>query len=371
MSNRHIHIVTHDVPYPADIGGLIDIFYKIVWLHKTGIKIHLHCFTNNDKQEPILNQYCEEVYYYKRKNIISLNLPFIVSSRKSNALLINLQKDNLPILFEGLHSTYYLNKNLLGDRQIFIRLFNTEHIYYDQLAKFETNFLKKIYYTLESKLLKKYEERISDKAHLLALSNTDVDYYKNEFNAQQIDFLPVFLPYENVISHTGKGSYCLYQANLSINENEKVALWLIEKVFATIKFPLIISGKKPKNKLLRTAKKFKNISIVDSPTETNIQLLIQNAHINVLPSFNKTGVKLKLLNALFNGRHCLVDDAGVAGSALDELCSIANNEADFIDNITSLIEISFTHKEIQQRSAALKKLYNNKKTAILFSDMLQ
>lgn len=371
MIDNHIHIVTHDVPYPANIGGLIDIFYKIVWLHKLGIKIHLHCFTKADKQEPILNKYCETVYYYKRKNIASLTLPFIVSSRKSNALLINLQKDSSPILFEGLHSTYYLHKNLLGKRQMFIRLFNTEHIYYGRLAKFETNIFKKIYYTLESKLLKKYEQSISDKAHLLALSNTDFDYYKNVFNAKLVDFLPVFLPYENVISHTGKGSYCLYQANLSINENEEVALWLIEKVFATIKFPLIISGKKPTNKLLRTAKNIKNISIVDSPTETNMQLLIKNAHINVLPSFNKTGVKLKLLNALFNGRHCLVNDAGVAGSALDELCTIANNESDFIDKITFLMEIPFTHKDIQHRSAALKKVYNNKKSAQLFNDMIQ
>ena len=41
MTENHLHIVTLDVPYPADYGGVVDLFYKLQSLHQLGIKIHL------------------------------------------------------------------------------------------------------------------------------------------------------------------------------------------------------------------------------------------------------------------------------------------------------------------------------------------
>ena len=44
MQNKHLHIISFDVPYPANYGGVIDVFYKIKALHAKCVKIHLHCF---------------------------------------------------------------------------------------------------------------------------------------------------------------------------------------------------------------------------------------------------------------------------------------------------------------------------------------
>jgi Glycosyl transferases group 1 len=191
------------------------------------------------------------------------------------------------------------------------------------------------------------------------------------YNANTIDFIPVFLPYDFVQAKNGIGTYCLYHANLSVSENEYAATWLIENVFSKLTHPLIIAGKKPSRTLINTAKQYKNISIVDTPTETNMQLLIENAHINILPSFNATGVKLKLLNALYNGRFCLVNDAGVAGSGLEELCFVKNNVDAFVQSINMQMQKPFTQKEMQHRSAALKKLYNNNTNAESLIKLLQ
>ena len=65
--DKHLHIVCLDIPYPADYGGVFDLFYKITALHKHGIKIHLHCFEYGRGKQDELNKYCEEVNYYKRK----------------------------------------------------------------------------------------------------------------------------------------------------------------------------------------------------------------------------------------------------------------------------------------------------------------
>ncbi|NOU39454.1 MAG: glycosyltransferase [Ferruginibacter sp.] len=367
-----IHIITHDVPYPADFGGVIDIFYKIKWLYKTGVKIHLHCFKNIRPAQTELNKYCETVTYYKRKKITALSfcIPFIVTSRKNSTLLQNLKKDNYPILFEGIHTTYYLYKNEFENRKTFLRLFNVEHIYYDTLAKNESNIFKKLYFLIESKLLKKYELSIANKTKILTLSTQDLDIYNTFFSAKDVAFLPVFLPYNNIASHAGKGKYCLYHGNLDVNENTEVVLWLMQNVFNTLQIPFIIAGKKPSKKLLNSAKKYKNISIVPSPTEENMQLLIANAQINILPSFNKTGVKLKLLNALYNGRHCLVNIAGVSGSGLNTFCHIADTSKDYIIKIEQLFAEDFTQKEMQHRSTALKNIYDNNKNALFIQELL-
>ena len=37
---KHLHIISFDVPYPANYGGVIDVFYKLKALHAEGIKIH-------------------------------------------------------------------------------------------------------------------------------------------------------------------------------------------------------------------------------------------------------------------------------------------------------------------------------------------
>jgi glycosyltransferase involved in cell wall biosynthesis len=372
VNSKYLHIVTHDVPYPADYGGVVDCFNMIKWLHKTGIKIHLHCFFKNRPEQKELEKYCETVEYYKRKKIagISLVLPFIISSRRDNRLLKNLQKDKVAILFYGTHCTYNLYKNRLNDRQVFLRLLNIEHIYYDYLAKHESYFFKKLYYNIEAKLLKKYEANIANKATVFTISTQDTAIYQQLYHPKNIHFLPAFLPQDYVHSKIGKGSYCLYQGNLSVNENEKAALWLTENVFITLKIPLIIAGKNPSEKLKEIAKNYNNVSIVESPTDENMQLLIANAQINILPSFNNTGIKLKLFNALFNGRHCLVNLAGVDGSGLNELCNIGETTEEFKKEVLFLFDKPFAETAMQRRGAALKKLYNNEANAFFIRDAI-
>lgn len=89
--------------------------------------------------------------------------------------------------------------------------------------------------------------------------------------------------------------------------------------------------------------------------------MIAKAQVNILPSFNNTGIKLKLLNALYNGRHCLVNQAGVEGSGLEHLCTIAEDAEGFKKAIEELFYLPFEEEENEKRKASLQKLYNNQK----------
>jgi hypothetical protein len=355
-----------DVPYPPDYGGVFDLFYKIKTLHKLGIKIHLHCFEYGRGQQDELKKYCENIFYYKRNTLMNgtlLKIPYIVSSRISSKLLKNLLKDEYPILLEGIHCTYYLYHGELNSRKVLVRLHNVEFEYYRQLAKSANHFFKKMYYVLESKLLKKYEKSIAQKARLVAVNQKDVRTYQRVFNATDLKFLPVFLPFNAVASQTGKGDFCLYHGNLSVAENEKAVLWLLQNVFLNLNVPLIIAGKNPSRLLQNEIQKNKNAELISNPSHKKMEELIRDAHIHLLPSFNSTGIKIKLLHALFTGRFIITNHSSVQDTGLESLCDRAEGARDYIGLINQLFQVSFTEKEIEKRKKILLPIFDKEKNA--------
>jgi glycosyltransferase involved in cell wall biosynthesis len=330
-----------------------------------GIKIHLHCFEYGRGEQPELNKYCEEVIYYPRENLagIPLRLPYIVSSRINQHLLKNLLKDNYPVLIEGIHCTYFLYHGELNNKKVVVQLHNVEYQYYRQLANATNNLYKKIYYTLESRLLKKYENLLARKAKFVAINGKDKETYQRVFLAKDVECLPAFLPFNEVKSQTGKGNFCLYHGNLSVPENEKAAMWLLQNVFNQLKNPFIIAGKNPSQELKNEVAKNKNVEMIENPSEQKMEELIKNAQIHLLPSFNCTGIKIKLLNALFNGRFVISNSASLEGTKLETLCEIAETSSEYIKKIRELLEASFTERDINRRKEILGKMYDNRKNA--------
>ncbi len=361
---KHLHIVCLNVPYPVNYGGVFDLFYKLPALQAAGVNIHLHCFDYGRGEQEELNKYCVSVNYYNRRKgheSISATLPYIVASRKNDALLDNLLKDDYPIFMEGVHCTYLLNDERFAKRRKFVRVHNVEYQYYHDLYKTATSPLKKLYYWRESSLLKRYEASIAVKATAYwGVTHKDVNYYRSEYQCKTIDYLSLYLPPTwEVKGIAGIGNYFLYQADLSVDANEKAAIWLLEKVFSKIEVPFVIAGKNPSEKLQRLAHTQLHTCIVINPSEREMQDMIAKAHVNILPSFHSTGIKLKLLNALYNGRHCLVNTATVDGSGLESLCHIANSADEFIEAVQAIENLPFVVEDVQLRKIALKGMFNN------------
>lgn len=359
---KHLHIISLDVPYPPDYGGVISIFVLIQKLNELGIQVHLHCFEYGRGQQKELEKYCAAIFYYKRRTGLksfSLRLPYIVSSRISNELKKNLLNDSHPILIEGIHCSYLVFDPAFKNRKLLVRLHNAEFVYYRHLFRNANQLFKKVYYYLESKLLERYERRLASAAKIVSVSAEDALLYKRKFHAKDIQYFPLVIRHDVVRSQAGRGDYCLYHGHLSVPENEKAALWLIKKVFDKVDIPLVIAGKDPTEHLKKLVSTRKHIRLVENPTEDEMQNLIEAAQINILLSFNSTGIKLKLLNSLFNGRHCLVNAAMACGTQLISLCHVADDETEFKSLVKKLFDEAFTKKEIEYRKRILSKVYDN------------
>jgi hypothetical protein len=361
---QHLHIISFDVPFPANYGGVIDIYFKIKALHEQGIKIHLHCYKYGRQEAKELESICEKVYYYQRKikkSYLLKSLPFIVVTRNSLVLIKNLLQDNHPILFEGLHTCFYLNDERLKNRIKIVRTHNIEHEYYQGLYEVEKSPFKKLYFKQEAKKLKKFEAVLHDANYIMAISKADKEAlserYKNVF------YVGAFNAYDNVNIKEGIGEYCLYHGNLAVGENNKAALYLVKEIFSEIKTPLIIAGNNPTKELTRRIENYAHIQLRENVDEKTMSELIQNAQIHILPAFQSTGIKLKLIAALFNGRHCIVNDTMISNTGFEKLCSVKNTASEIIKEVERLFELPFNMEEKEKREKVLLNYFSNRTNA--------
>ncbi len=358
--NKSIHIISFSIPYPANYGGAIDVYYKIKTLARVGYEITLHCFQYDRKPAKELQEYCKDVYYYSRKMVGSYLLgfhPFIVSSRKSEELIKNLLKDNAPILFEGLHTCYSIGDNRLKDRLKIVRSHNLEHDYYLALAKVERKPIKRMYFKSESKKLKRFEAIAYKKANfVLGISQKDTKYLNDKYNNSIL--VSAFHAFEKVNIPTETESFAFYHGNLSVGENDEAAFFLADKVFRGLDHKLVIAGNQPSMNLKLIVEELNNVDLHENLNSEEINEMIHKARINVLPTFQSTGIKLKLLAALYNGGHCLVNKMMVEGTGLESIVKIAKSSNEFKTQVESLMNTSINSEEKSKRVAILKEFSN-------------
>ncbi len=348
------------MPFPPDYGGVIDVFNRIKHLKEIGFSIILHCFDYNSRagenQIGKLKGYCEEVHIYTRKKSVFFlfsRLPFIVISRWNKKLLDNLLQNDFPILFEGIHTTAFISHPALKNRFKVLRTHNVEQEYYRHLAESTNRFLKKLFYRVESRKLKRYEPKTLPFAQkVLAVSEAD-KYFFEKLNPDTVILMPS-MDFETITEFSKTGEkFILFHGNLSVEENEKAALFLMESVFSKIDFPVIIAGKNPSLKLQEAVAKNSHIRLIQSPDEKTMQKLMASAHIHILYSFQDTGVKLKLMNVLRDGKFCIANDLILGKLPVENLLTVANRSEEILSAIDALMSRKFDIKLTESRKMFL------------------
>lgn len=358
-----------DVPFPADYGGAIDIFYRIQALHELGYKIILHCWEYGRGEQEKLKEITHEVHYYKRKKsafFVFNKPPFIVVSRQSNELFNRLLNDTHPILFEGIHTTLLLNNPRLKDRIKMVRMHNIEHDYYNILAKKSSGW-KSWFYKKEAKKLKHYESNLKFANWILAIQKKDQAYF--ETFHQNVKLLPASIPPLSIVPTVSSEKYCLFHGNLSVQENDLAAKWILQNALYE-DLNLIIAGKNPSNKLVQLAKE-KSVELIANPPSEKMQQLILEARVHLLVTEQATGIKLKLINALSSGGHVLVNPTMVEGTELSNLCTVFNGVEDCKIQLKALMENPVSVAELHNRFEMLQSQFDTYENCKVFDEIIK
>lgn len=365
--SQRIHVISFQVPYPADYGGVIDVYYKVKALKEAGYKVALHCFAYKGRKDSAkLHEVTDEVYIYKRNTCLLKRMllkPYIVKSRQSKELLERLLKDDDPILFEGLHTTHLLSSPLLKNRKKFVRAHNVESDYYKYLSDATVSMKKKVFFNLESYRLKRYEKILTNADVIFAITEKDKRYFSTTYPNVITELLPCFHNGAEDISKTltrGGGDYLLYNGNLSVEENLNAVYFLAERVipaFPEVKW--VIAGGNPPKELYEVVQSMDNVEIVANPTSAEMSKLIIEAAANVLITFQSTGIKLKLINALYKGSHCIVNDKMIESTGLKDVCMVAHSDKDLVDTIKTALSQKMTEEQLAFRNEVLRQNYDN------------
>ena len=90
----------------------------------------------------------------------------------------------------------------------------------------------------------------------------------------------------------------------------------------------------------------------------------------MLPTFQPTGIKLKLLSALYNGRFCLVNPPMIENTGMEQLCTVSDSTEHMRENLIRLMKNEFTPFDISIRQQVLDENFSNKKNAEKLIDLL-
>lgn len=346
----HLHVICFDQPYPPAYGGAVEMYYKLRALHEAGHRLILHIFLyNNAQRQEETERLAEKTYYYQRQMGIMPNLslkPYIVNSRNDRQLLHNLCLDSHPILFEGLHTTFFLAHPRLAGRIKMVRTHNIEHTFYFYLAKNKPLSWQALFFMIEGVKLKYYEKILRHANRILAISQADCDELAARYPDRDVRLLNCFFdstppePAESGKKPFSGKKYILYHANLAVSENNRAAMYIVKNIAAAMpEHHFVIAGRKPSEELTAQCYKETNVTLMADPQHKQLQDMIRHAHINLMLTFQPTGIKLKLLTTLSKSYgHCIANRFMLHGNTLGALCRQADTQQEIILAISQLMQ---------------------------------
>lgn len=367
LKNKALHIVSFDVPFSPNYGGIIDVYNRAKALKNAGWEIHLHCFEYGRGRDFDTSDCATKVHYYERKKSLLdffSFLPFIVKSRADQTLYHNLTQDKYPILLEGQHAAFFANRLQKAGKKVAIRQHNVEWEYYQQLAQQERSLLKKWFFILESYKLKIHLYSLK-KIPFLAITPADTQSFLSAgFTAQYLP--PVIIVNTPEIQQTTQ-RFGLFHGKLSVQENHAAVLRLCaEHKKSPLPFPVKIAGINPSASLSKTVKEA-GFELIANPSQEVMEVLKNSAAFHFLFSAQFSGIKFKLLESLKTRALCIATPALVAGSDLAEFCVIWNEEKPLAAIVAA--QDQPTNEELTNRWNTITKRFHPTKTTELISEL--
>ena len=159
------------------------------------------------------------------------------------------------------------------------------------------------------------------------------------------------------------GTYCLFHGDLQVPLNERTAIRLLTRIFHQLKIPFVIAGRNPSPQLMELAHREQHTCLVANPSDTEMEDMIARAHLHILPAQHNTGIQLKLLHALYQGRHCIVNSAAITQEVLAPLVQTAESDEALTNLIKQVYQQPLREEEFLLRHELLDKTFDSKNQA--------
>jgi|WetSurSiteA1Bulk_404760.scaffolds.fasta_scaffold00310_11 polysaccharide biosynthesis protein PslH len=371
--------VCHKPPYPPLDGGSIAMLNLARSLVRQGHDITVltmctpkHQLTVEDTLEfsKLMKVYTVFVNTKLRfsamlKNLLFSRKPYIairfISAEFENQLAEILQSETYDLIqLEGVYLTPYIPLIRQHSRALIVlRAHNVEHAIWQRLAATEKNPVRRWYFRVLAERIRKFElGSINQYDLLLPITGYDLDNYSKMGNTKPAFICPAGIDTEltgTVIKTTHTIHLSLFfLGSLDWIPNREGLLWFVTDVFPELlrrnpELRLHIAGRNAPSWLINNLQR---PGIVFHGQIANAKEFMQAYGIMVAPCFSGSGMRVKIIEAMANGKPVITTPIGAEGLTVknEENIIIALNADDFIEQAERLLNYPDFYLKIGQNA---------------------
>ncbi|MBN1415461.1 MAG: glycosyltransferase [Bacteroidales bacterium] len=389
-------------PYPPHDGGSMAMFHLASSLSEIGHSItvlamrtpkHLISDKQLDAFNSIMPVHTTFVDTTTRitdliKNLLFSTMPYnakrFIDDNFADTLASILTQEAFDVVqLEGLYLTPYLpviRKH--SDAIVALRAHNIEHEIWKRNARQEKNPFKKIYFILLSKRIKRFERRQINLCDVLVpITARDKDHFDLLGNTRPSHICPagIDMPEDfekDKHKNLSPPASLYFLGSLDWLPNLEGLLWFARKVFPELKkrHPVLemhVAGRNAPAKLSQLLEK-RGIrfhgEVSDAPA------FIRSKNILVAPCFSGSGMRLKIIEAMSQGKPVVTTPIGAEGldAEHEKHIIIAENVNGFLLHIERLINNpDLCHELGRQGALFVAGYFNNRNIARQLADFYQ
>lgn len=327
----NILIVSHRVPFPPKDGGALAIYHTAKALAEQGNNIYFYAL--NAQKHGIKSKdaeagmpFLKECYFHNFNSNFNLMaaLKALISAQSYNLSRFHLTdfeeivKNKIKnssfdaILIESVFAAHSIKNINFNTANFILRQHNAEYEIWQRKAFEETNFLRKIYYKILAKQLKKEETALVKRfKKVVYLSQLDQDKFINK--DQLTTVIPAGLQNnEKVLAPNFNNIYHL--GALDWEPNLKAVQWLIDEIWPLVisenpNLKLFIAGRNMPEKM----KKSKHQGVEFLGEIEDAKQFIENKGICLVPLKSGSGLRIKIIEAMLSNKLVISTKVGASG----------------------------------------------------------
>lgn len=316
--------VSPDFPYPANHGGRVDIWGRMIALRRMNCDVDLIATYN---KIPPLNDldkvrgYASSVRLVRRssnwRGVLS-SRPIQYESRKGLAD-VPLQDEYDIVLLEGESTAAILDNLSLRAKATILRVQNDEAEYQRQMARSTKSIFRKLYYRQEAIRYEKFSRSIFSRVDQIWFISEDMLKAQPKEHHNKSCFIPGGLEAIQPIEPFTGSRQVIFVGTLSIATNQEAIRWYLESVHVCLlnipNYTFLVAGNTRGHDLTEFISFIRSHAAVRILTDVDdLTPLYQQSRVFVNPMQGGTSVKMKTLNAAQYGLPIVTTSVGNEGT---------------------------------------------------------
>ena len=367
---KKLLFITSQLPYPPYKGGVSTSWNFIKYLSenfKTSM-ITILKWDDPDYEEEFLSKVKLEKYHSYELNIertagtvlksyvkgVPINLVRNYDKKLEQTIHSWLNTGEFDFVFVDHYEMFQYIPDSVKARTI-MHEHNAEFVMWQRYSEISSNPIKKLVTSMESKRIKQVEKAYCEKADMVLANPNDQEILQGLANGssriEQIipcgeDFM---LEWPDLEWDNTENSI-LYVGSLGWEANVDGLIWFLEDGWDELKrqnpdVKFYIVGKKPDDRIVELAKKHEDIILTGFVED--LEDYYGKCRVFITPLRFGSGVKLKVMNAMFRGLPVVTTPIGSEGMPIQNGLHLYHtmDMREFIDNTTTLL----TNQEAWER----------------------